>query len=357
MELKKYKRIEYIDIAKGIGIILMVLGHSLNQDSKLRTFIYLFHMPLFFLISGYFIKKESFNNIKQFFFKRVKGLYLPFLKYSLIFVMLNNIFVNLHIYNNIGYTKKYNIIEFIKAIINSFLFRRVDYLLGAFWFLYILFLAEMMFVLTGKVILKVIKKNQDVFIGIASFIYLFIGVILSIKEVNLPERLNLIFVPIFFIYLGYLYRIYEKSIKYNIKTFIACVIILFILTYKNAKVEMAANTFSNPIIFILGALVGIYCVFYCSKLISMKNNYIKRFILYAGQNTIIIMALHLLSFKVINILQVIIYKKPIDLIANLPILYSNGIWWILYTIVGVLIPLIINYLLKDYFLHKGRNTK
>ena len=35
-------RIEYIDIAKGIGIILMVMGHSLNMESKLRTFIYLF---------------------------------------------------------------------------------------------------------------------------------------------------------------------------------------------------------------------------------------------------------------------------------------------------------------------------
>ena len=42
------KRLEYIDIARGIGIVLVVLGHCLSQlDGSLRTFIYSFHMPLF----------------------------------------------------------------------------------------------------------------------------------------------------------------------------------------------------------------------------------------------------------------------------------------------------------------------
>lgn len=45
------KRLEYIDIARGIGIVLVVLGHCLSQlDGGLRTFIYSFHMPLFFCI-------------------------------------------------------------------------------------------------------------------------------------------------------------------------------------------------------------------------------------------------------------------------------------------------------------------
>lgn len=48
------KRIEYIDILKGIGIILVVLGH-VTQDKQVFQLIYAFHMPLFF-----FVGKPSF---------------------------------------------------------------------------------------------------------------------------------------------------------------------------------------------------------------------------------------------------------------------------------------------------------
>ena len=53
------KRIDYFDIAKGIGIILMILGHMSLQNEYLKNFIYSFHMPLFFIISGYFFKQRD----------------------------------------------------------------------------------------------------------------------------------------------------------------------------------------------------------------------------------------------------------------------------------------------------------
>lgn len=46
-------RIGYIDIAKGIGILLVYIGHcDLDYKSNLFLWIYSFHMPLFFFISG-----------------------------------------------------------------------------------------------------------------------------------------------------------------------------------------------------------------------------------------------------------------------------------------------------------------
>lgn len=45
------KRIDWIDVAKGIGIILMVMGHTSMPDA-INRWIYSFHMPLFFLLSG-----------------------------------------------------------------------------------------------------------------------------------------------------------------------------------------------------------------------------------------------------------------------------------------------------------------
>lgn len=44
-----------VDVAKGIGILLVILGHLKNP---LMDFIYAFHMPLFFFVSGMFVKKD-----------------------------------------------------------------------------------------------------------------------------------------------------------------------------------------------------------------------------------------------------------------------------------------------------------
>jgi fucose 4-O-acetylase-like acetyltransferase len=54
------KRVEYIDIAKGIGILLVVMAHNdFGLVSPfLYKFIYAFHMPLFFFVSGMFFKAE-----------------------------------------------------------------------------------------------------------------------------------------------------------------------------------------------------------------------------------------------------------------------------------------------------------
>jgi fucose 4-O-acetylase-like acetyltransferase len=55
------KRVGYIDIAKGIGIILVVMGH--NDFSLISPFvhkmIYSFHMPMFFFMSGLFFKPDA----------------------------------------------------------------------------------------------------------------------------------------------------------------------------------------------------------------------------------------------------------------------------------------------------------
>ena len=49
MEIQERKK--YIDILKGIGIFYVILGH-VTHTSFLFRYIYSFHMPLFFFISG-----------------------------------------------------------------------------------------------------------------------------------------------------------------------------------------------------------------------------------------------------------------------------------------------------------------
>ena len=58
--LLQNKRLDWIDWMKTIGIYLVILGHF---QSVLEKFIYIFHVPLFFIISGILCKKESCHNI------------------------------------------------------------------------------------------------------------------------------------------------------------------------------------------------------------------------------------------------------------------------------------------------------
>lgn len=55
-------RIEWIDMAKGLGILAVILGHCHLPD-KAWNAIYSWHLPIFFLISGYFYKKRSFLDL------------------------------------------------------------------------------------------------------------------------------------------------------------------------------------------------------------------------------------------------------------------------------------------------------
>ena len=54
------KRIEYIDYARGIAMLLVILGHCFQSvEYTLNHFILSFHMPLFFFLSGIFAKSAK----------------------------------------------------------------------------------------------------------------------------------------------------------------------------------------------------------------------------------------------------------------------------------------------------------
>ena len=83
----------YIAIAKALGIMLMVVGHSGCPDYLYR-FIYMFHMPLFFFCSGFFMKPaEKVVDVRKFVFRRFKGLYWPYVKWGLLFLLFHNLFL------------------------------------------------------------------------------------------------------------------------------------------------------------------------------------------------------------------------------------------------------------------------
>lgn len=74
------QRIEWIDTIKGVGIILVLIGHC--NIPNINQYIYLFHMPLFYIISGYCWNVDKNCNLpfKDFFNKKFNSYIIPYLK-------------------------------------------------------------------------------------------------------------------------------------------------------------------------------------------------------------------------------------------------------------------------------------
>lgn len=51
-------RHKYIDYAKGLAIILMLFAHTMSGENMINTWIFSFHMPIFFIISGILMAKK-----------------------------------------------------------------------------------------------------------------------------------------------------------------------------------------------------------------------------------------------------------------------------------------------------------
>lgn len=83
------ERIKYLDIAKGIGIILVIMGHSGFLSDTLNYFVNSFHMPLFFVIAGalMYFKREENRPFGEFLNAKVEALLTPYLWFSF-FILL-----------------------------------------------------------------------------------------------------------------------------------------------------------------------------------------------------------------------------------------------------------------------------
>ncbi|MDE3750535.1 acyltransferase family protein [Pediococcus pentosaceus] len=99
------KRIKWIDFGKGFTILLVVIGHvslgllesgSFNNDTKflllLVQLVYVFHMPVFFALSGYFFKiVDSKNDFIEVFKKKIISLGIPYVAFSLVMLCVKRI--------------------------------------------------------------------------------------------------------------------------------------------------------------------------------------------------------------------------------------------------------------------------
>ena len=147
----------------------MVIGHS-GCPEILNRFLYSFHMPLFFICSGYFFReiydKKSLNIFCQ---KRIKGLYVPYIKWSLFFIILHNTFLHLNIYNDLSNSTVYTFHDVIKQIAKALLMTDYELLIRPFWFIKELLFASLLVAIISLFRNHYFPRVRDGFIFVIIF--------------------------------------------------------------------------------------------------------------------------------------------------------------------------------------------
>ena len=87
------KRLAYLDMAKGVGIFLVVLGHIEYIEETTLRWIFSFHMPLFFVIGGFlsYKKREDSKNLPDSLKSKARGILIPYVSFSLILLTMNTL--------------------------------------------------------------------------------------------------------------------------------------------------------------------------------------------------------------------------------------------------------------------------
>lgn len=291
---KAKERINWIDYAKALGVFWVIMGHT-YKGYALIGWIYSFHMPLFFFLSGITLRIEEIS-YKSFFKKRAKSLLMPYILYSMAYIVLEAVkgFLN----GNIRGTIKY----FFK---DSFWVRGEQVTIGL-WFLPLLFLVEVLLLVICKSV-----RNKNLRAVIVLFITAFGFVYADKIGKALPWGLDAAFVVIFFLYAGYIYktclstgvcRKQKKIIKY-IGIGIGLLFINVLLNNYNMKLigsntDMYSLRYGNPILYLLSAFsgIGFVCVFLGGIFGEKKS----KFWSFVGHNTLHIYCTHGLALMVVR---------------------------------------------------------
>lgn len=349
--LDNMKRNDTISICKGIAIILMVAGHA-EAPELITNFIYTFHMPLFFITAGYFFTRRHADSPWQFCSRRFKGLYVPFIKWSLVFLLLHNLWFEIGILNETygnwtgGVTHPYSMKQFLSRLLSIFysMSGYDEFLAGAFWFFRGLLVSSILFMVLFRLIdskgrMPEVRTAGIICLGAVAFVAFHI--LSGVKMSYYPNGFWRESWGIFFFGVGVIYRQLEPKIRLN--AFLA--LLFFLLLCGGAWLHLSGMNNSGRLRDLwslpLTGCIGFLMVKYVAEIIDRKEGAIKRMLVFIGTNTLYVFVFHIIAFKAVSILKIMWYDlDPGQIGCHMVIHYNHtDFFWVLYSIAGVAIPL------------------
>lgn len=280
-------RVQYIDIAKGIAIICIILGHL--GSYQINRVVFTFHVPIFFLITGYFVNNnQSFGSFVK---HKVRTLLVPYITICVITALF---WIIIGAFHN---TDKSNILNWIYAIVygagedhvTPFFIKGI----GAIWFLLATF--------WGSVLLR---KSLDLnkYVRMLTITLLFFAAIFSARYVWLPFSIQAGACSAFFMYIGYLIRNSKELLKQvSLETKVFCSII-FLIVWIAFIVDF--QTFwlvhcdiGRGIVDVISCICACCSVFLIAFFISKKAHYLADVLSFFGKYSLFVLCCHFFELE------------------------------------------------------------
>ena len=229
------KRLSFIDNARGVLILLIILYHCFPGDERLR-FISSFHVPAFFMISGYlFNRSTAFSkSIKENVIKILHRFILPFIFFESLSGIVKAVTIQMPIHSIL--------FEPLLGYYNA----------GADWYLISVAVAEIIFIIMHQ---RICNKRIILLISSVGMVFTFM-----MPHTQLFRIIGRILSALFFITLGYSLRFIFENEKNDFLYILIAFSLTFAASYFNTAADIYSLRFGNPALYLTAAISGTYMI-------------------------------------------------------------------------------------------------
>lgn len=291
------KRVEWVDTAKGICILLVVLHHCaqiLQASYPLQRDFLTFRMPLYFILSGLFFKQYGF---KTFVLKKTNKLLIPYV----FFYVLTGVLIPVALFRFWGHSIAFYDGYGLEAVFSIFSERIICN--PSIWFLFCLFEVNLLFYLLYYISHRFERHN--LVLGILSLVVGLCGLFMAYKRIKLPYYIDTSCTAIPFFFFGYYLRNHtsilttennSKSVCFSIVFIIVSALCIHFFNYgRLSMIENVAGGLKGCAQVYPYGIMGTMSVLLLSKIIGTVP-----ILTYLGRYSIIVLCTHVYVIHFVN---------------------------------------------------------
>lgn len=292
-----------IDNAKLICLFLILFCHIPPTKGVFHAIVYLFHVPIFFLISGMFFKQKPLVDVIK---SSARSLLIPYLIFNLLLIA---IYSGISVLGHYGFTARSHIIEPIIGILLGSTAPLAPYKIpgGPSWFLVALFVDRVVF----SVLLSSSKTARAIISGCLIAVFVLIYNFASWCMFSIHSAL----LGLPFMVVGYMIK--DKlgviaSLSTTIKAALIIVLagVLYIIAGVNGVSDLFAGKYGEYfILFILGGIAGSLFIYLSSTFINASNRASRLFI----EGSTFFICMHIMVMEYVSL----VYRRSLGVVGEL----------------------------------------
>ncbi|SDP52965.1 acyltransferase family protein [Clostridium gasigenes] len=340
-------RYKWIDVLKFLGIFAIYLGHCGEVSGKLYKFVFLYHVPLFFFVSGFFALNNMNMNIREYILKKFRQLIIPYMCFALINIVSFAILEN------------YDISDILPIIKSYALGIRNTLRMGSLWFIPCIFIVNIIYFIINKIF-----KNKYIICIIILMLFIATQTLLSNNPLEEPSWfMNIDSAMYYILYYALGNILFEKIKSFRFKeltlrrkgVFVVITIVMFIFTAVtyfmgiSAITDFLCNKYNffnylysknikviHPIYLVMSALI----IIYINILVAYGLRNIRLFQT-IGSNTLVLCGIE-------NVIK--IYINTTIIVLGSYINQINPLTCVIYTGISIWVAnYIVENIIKRYF--------